>query len=167
MPHDRVLILTPSPPFPEGGSGFTLIEVILGLGLMTFCLVLVIGLIPVGLKTNKQSRDETDAMSLVQMVAADYRTVGVSTNESPLFKMPALTNLTAEISSTFWVADDAVTLTNQAASKFTVFYAINSPAVNSAAPYTVGVTVIWTGNSTNGPTQVSTLFSVPQSSISP
>ncbi len=167
MSCDRGLIFPQPLPRPRGGSGFTLIEVLLGLGVMTFCLVVVIGLIPIGLETNKESRDETDAMSLVQMIAADYRAAGISTNASPLFGLPALTGLTVGISSNFWVANDAVTLTNRTAAKFTVDYAVNCPATGSAAPYTVGVTVTWTGNSTNGPTQVSTVFAVPQNVSSP
>lgn len=52
-------------------KAFSLIEVVLALGLASFALVLLVGLLPVGLQTNKASVEETDGLNLLRRVIAD------------------------------------------------------------------------------------------------
>lgn len=69
-------------------AGFSLVEVTLALGIVSFCLVAIVGLLPVGLQTAKASREHAAAAASVEQIAralegavADengvYRGVGV------------------------------------------------------------------------------------------
>jgi type II secretory pathway pseudopilin PulG len=62
---------------------FSLVEVTLALGVMAFCLVAVLGLLPVGLANNRNSIQQTAATSILSSVAADlYATSGTVTQSS-------------------------------------------------------------------------------------
>src|SRR5882724_6608245 len=52
---------------------FSLVEVTLALGVAAFCLIAVFGLIPVGLKTNRNATSQTGATNIVADVVSDLR----------------------------------------------------------------------------------------------
>ena len=55
------------------GSGFSLVEVTLALGVAAFCLIAVFGLIPVGVQTNRNATSQTAATNIIALVVADLR----------------------------------------------------------------------------------------------
>ncbi|HEX5492134.1 MAG TPA: Verru_Chthon cassette protein B [Candidatus Udaeobacter sp.] len=54
-------------------SAFSLIEVTIALGIAAFCLIAVIGLIPVGVKTNRDAASQTAATNIMAAVISDLR----------------------------------------------------------------------------------------------
>ncbi|PTX99410.1 hypothetical protein DB346_16315 [Verrucomicrobia bacterium LW23] len=63
--------LSPQPAwFPMAGlpgrSGFSLVEVVLSLGIMSFVLVAILGLVPLGLATLRESMDATARLHITQ-----------------------------------------------------------------------------------------------------
>jgi uncharacterized protein (TIGR02598 family) len=71
-------------------SGFSLVEVVIAMGIAAFCLVAMLGLLPSGLKQVKISSEETAATALLAAVVADLRNTGPGTNatNSPIFQIP-------------------------------------------------------------------------------
>ncbi len=70
--------------------GFSLIEVTIALGIAAFCLVSMIGLIPVGLNNCGIAALQTEAINLLSAVAADLRnapTAGVNAGFSPRYNI--------------------------------------------------------------------------------
>lgn len=55
-------------------AGFSLIEVVLALGVITFVLVAVLGMIPVGMQTFRESAADTRAAQMARAVFATLRT---------------------------------------------------------------------------------------------
>jgi type II secretory pathway pseudopilin PulG len=55
-------------------SGFSLIEVTLALGVAGFCLIAIMGLLPVGLKTNQAATQQTTANAILSALVSDIRT---------------------------------------------------------------------------------------------
>lgn len=53
--------------------GFSLIEVVLALGIMSFALLSVMALLPIGIKSNKISTEETFAVNLLTTLEEDLR----------------------------------------------------------------------------------------------
>lgn len=51
-------------------SAFSLVEVVLALGVVSFAIVAILGILPTGLQTGKSSQDETRATQLAQSVLA-------------------------------------------------------------------------------------------------
>jgi Tfp pilus assembly protein PilV len=79
-------------------SGFSLVEVTLALGIAAFCLIAVLGLIPVGVQTNRNATSQTGASSIIRAVVADLRAMpkaaGTWTGTSSEFCIPLGTSTT-------------------------------------------------------------------------
>ena len=58
---------------PKAISAFSLVEVTLALGVAAFCLIAVLGLLPVGLKTQQTAISQTTANALIAEIIADLR----------------------------------------------------------------------------------------------
>ena len=75
-----------------GEGGFSLIEVVVALGLLTFCVVALLGLFSVGLRSNSASSEETTVASLLTAIASDLSATPVTTpptaQVSPQFRIP-------------------------------------------------------------------------------
>lgn len=54
-------------------EGFSLVEVVLALGVVSFALLMVVALLPIGIKNNKTSTEETRAMTILTTLEADLR----------------------------------------------------------------------------------------------
>jgi uncharacterized protein (TIGR02598 family) len=66
-------------------SAFSLIEVTLALGIAAFCLIAVIGVIPVGVQTTRSATSQTAATNIMAAVIADLRATPTTTNSSVQF----------------------------------------------------------------------------------
>src|SRR5580765_5027525 len=53
--------------------GFSLVEVTLALGVTAFCLITLLGMLPLGLQIHQASSSQTAAASVLSSVAADLR----------------------------------------------------------------------------------------------
>jgi Tfp pilus assembly protein PilV len=72
--------------------GFSLVEVVLSLGIVTFCSVTLVALIPVGLSANKASREQITALNLCRSIESDLKATPAGAGaKSPLYAiaMPA------------------------------------------------------------------------------
>ena len=58
--------------FPKT-AGFSLVEIVLALGVAAFCLIAVLGMLPVSLKTQQASVNQTKANSIISQVVNDLR----------------------------------------------------------------------------------------------
>jgi uncharacterized protein (TIGR02598 family) len=69
--------------------GFSLVEVVLALGVAAFCLIAVMGLLSSGLGSNQSAIDQTEAASIARSIAGDLRatpaTSGTAASISPQF----------------------------------------------------------------------------------
>jgi uncharacterized protein (TIGR02598 family) len=54
-------------------AAFSLVEVTLALGVAAFCLVVLLGLLPTGLKTQQTSIQQTTAIQIISTIFADLR----------------------------------------------------------------------------------------------
>jgi type II secretory pathway pseudopilin PulG len=62
------------------GGGFSLVEVTLALGLVSFCLLTLVGLLPVGLGSLKTSNDEAAATNCLEQIAGSIQVAVLQTN---------------------------------------------------------------------------------------
>jgi uncharacterized protein (TIGR02598 family) len=73
--------------FRPQSSGFSLVEVALAIGIAGFCLISILGLIPVGLTVAQNASAQTGAVGLMSAIAADLREVSTTGTSSPYFKI--------------------------------------------------------------------------------
>jgi type II secretory pathway pseudopilin PulG len=57
--------------FPAETSAFSLVEVTLALGVAAFCAIVLLGLLPAGLKTQQSSIEQTTANTISSQIVAD------------------------------------------------------------------------------------------------
>ena len=88
-------------------SAFSLVEVVIALGIAAFCLVALLGLFPSGLKSAKNTVDQTAAAGLLENVALDLRGVPVGSNSSSLYgiTLPAV-GAVSPITTNFFFNED-------------------------------------------------------------
>lgn len=66
-------------------NGFTLVEVVLAIGVATFCLIAILGLLPAGIQVARDSRDSLTASQLLHQALADIRAVQAGNANTPQF----------------------------------------------------------------------------------
>ena len=104
-------------------AGFSLVEVTMALGLMSFCLVAMLGMLPVGLQQARQSTDQAAAMQVLAAVRSDFQNVP-SNGRSVQFKIP-----TDVADKGSFLVDSALNLTEQqSAARYQVNYEVAVPA---------------------------------------
>ena len=146
-------------------GGFSLVEVVIALGLFAFALLLMVALLPTGIKSNKVSVEETNAVGILTTLEADLRNTHPSLNagKSQFFNLPlpyvlnasgnyvvnsALTVNTTTVPATCMtgVADDgsavASTSTPPPHYQASIIYT-SLPAAGSLAPVEARIVVNW------------------------
>lgn len=63
---------------PPLRRAFSLVEVVLALGLVSFCLVAIIGMLPVGLQSVKNAKEESAAANALNQIAAGIRNATIT-----------------------------------------------------------------------------------------
>ena len=70
---------------PHSCNGFSLVEVALALGIMTFCLVPLMALMPVGLSSNQTAIEQTAAGNIATSIANDLLSTPCTSGTSNRF----------------------------------------------------------------------------------
>jgi len=70
---------------PDSPAGFSLVEVTLALGVAAFCLIALLGLLPLGMQTNQTAISQTTAASILSSVVADLRVTPKANPTSPQY----------------------------------------------------------------------------------
>lgn len=79
-------------------AAFTLVEVVVALGIFSFAVVAIAGLFFVGLNSNKESSDEIQAADLASLLISTRRALPAATGTALAnFALPALTSNTSGI----------------------------------------------------------------------
>lgn len=101
-------------------SAFTLIEVTLALGVVSFCLLAVFGLLPIGLNTNQNATEQTAAAGVATAISADLRSTPVVSGSTARFalQIPAVGG--SSVQTLFFSADGTATARNADATAFPV-----------------------------------------------
>lgn len=69
----------------SAAAAFSLVEVTLALGIAAFCLIAVVGIIPVGVQTNRNATSQTAATNIMAAVIADVRATPKTSTTSVQF----------------------------------------------------------------------------------
>jgi type II secretory pathway pseudopilin PulG len=79
---------------------FSLVELTLTLGIAAFCLIAVLGLMPVGVQTNRNATSQTAAANITAAVIADVRATPKATTTSAQFGINIPTDPTTGVDPT-------------------------------------------------------------------
>ena len=67
--------------FRRPDTGFSLVEVVIALGIVSFAVLAIVGMLPMALKSAQESMRETDSTLIAQRIFAELKT-GISGNRS-------------------------------------------------------------------------------------
>jgi len=102
-------------------EGFTLIEIVIALGIAGFCLVSMLGLIPTGMKSVKTSLQETTATEALAAIATDLRDTQPGSNTTPVYAIPIPSAISTTTSTNFYLTEaGALTTSNDFSAQFSV-----------------------------------------------
>jgi len=107
--------------------GFSLVEVTMALGIVVFALVSLMALVPIGMKTNFDSLEESQAVNLVRAVIADRR-LSPAKDKSTRFNLPELASLSEKTSGTVWLKEDTSPLSSATDARYRLEYVLYPPA---------------------------------------
>ena len=145
-------------------SAFSLVEVILALGIAVFAIVSLVALLPIGLQSSRTSVEESAALNILSTFVADRRATPLAT-ASALYRLPALaTNMTAT-TNTFYIADGTHAVVEPAKARYRIVCAFAPPAAGTCAPFLGYFRATWPAQSpsTNSPDYVELVVTFPQS----
>jgi len=75
-------------------AGFSLVEVVIAIGIAAFCLVTMLGLIPSGMKAVNATTEQTAATAIISEVMTDLRDTPLGSNTSPILAIQLPPNVT-------------------------------------------------------------------------
>lgn len=128
-------------------SAFSLVEVTLALGIVTFCLLLLMGLLLVGLNSMKASRDEAAAVNCLEQISDSIRS-GLITSGTSYHAAGAYSGITW----TLGAAQTSLAVDNLSASGFPTTSTTEqqyigrveiTPPSDRGSPGTALITVAW------------------------
>lgn len=108
-------------------DAFSLVEVTIAIGLMSFCLVAMLGVLPVGLSQEKKSVDQLSALQALNAVVADFQnaTTGAATTSMYGMDIPAIGASTAN--NSLALDQNFKKTTDAAAKQFDVTCKVEAP----------------------------------------
>ena len=144
--------------------GFSLVEVVLSMGVVSFCMLTLSALIPIGLTANKASREQILALNFCRDIESDLKATAATSTASILYKIPlpstgtqtvtlydcngtpdTTANNSSNLSPTF-----STTKTTTSQYKFTIILA--APAATSPNdPVMANIVVTWPPNAATAP----------------
>jgi uncharacterized protein (TIGR02598 family) len=121
-------------------SGFSLVEVTLALAVAAFCLIVILGLLPVGLNSNQASIKQTVAASLARGIISDLRATPKTTSTSTLYSIPIPT---PTVGTTLYLKQDATKAASATGNEYCVTLNITAPADSQKAATMVRLLITW------------------------
>jgi len=149
-------------------QGFSLVEVVLALGITVFALITIMALFPVGLGANRVSIQQTEAINLATAIVADLRQTPTATAIAASGSPAALTTLSplygidvTKSSITFYLDPSGASSTTLAsASRYKVNISLTQPtAGNRNATYGT-IVVSWPAAASAAANSVSSFIAV-------
>jgi type II secretory pathway pseudopilin PulG len=117
----------------QNKSGFTLVEVVLALGILVFAGFALISLMAEGFQSSKDSKQQFQAATIAEYICATRRTAPTTdlSTTQPNFPLPNLTNAvptgnTNNFGYPVYMTADGAT-TTQANARFGLLFSINAP----------------------------------------
>lgn len=135
---------------------FSLTEVVIALGVVAFCLVALIGLLPTSLRIQQSATQSTAAINLISGIAADLR-LAKTNIPSPIYsiRLPAPAEQAA--TNGFFIdgagrrSDQLIDQAGPEGSRYRVQIVIEPPVASSFLPATAWILVTWPPAATQNP----------------
>lgn len=143
---------------------FSLIEVVIAIGIFAFAVLLIFSLLPVGLTINRESKDESFAINAVAALINDRLSTPASSN-SRIYQLPSLASPTTS-TNTIYLNDEYVS-TGQSSAVCKVSTTVVFPETNSLMPYLLRYQVSWPATAATPRGHIEGVAAVPNTNSLP
>ena len=142
-------------------AAFTLVEVVVALGIVAFGLTVLVGLLPTGLKSNRDSIEESQAVNVMYSVIADRQSTPLD-QVSAIYQLPALENVTSQIQASLLLTEDGEVTPQLDDARYRIEYTVR-PSPGSHQPVVMAVRISWPATQVDRPSAIETIatFLVP------
>jgi len=144
---------------PTRKAGLSLVEVVMAIGIMSFAILTLVALLPVGLKTVRESSDEAAAINQLAIMATDVKSIPAGSNASARFGIPAGADVSAE--GRFYLEEGGIVQTDPSVARFLVNWRVLPAPTNTFFPTQVNLLVGWPAAATNPAGFVEALITLP------
>jgi len=126
-------------------GAFSLVEVTLSLGVISFCLLALFGLLPIGMRSNQQAVEQTAANGILSSVVADLRATAALSGTTQNFLIVIPPNPTTSGSSRlYFTGDGQVSTLDKSRYLLTVTFLANGVQTGTSRAATlVNLQVSW------------------------
>ena len=139
--------------------GFSLVEVVMALGVTSFCLLSTLALLPIGLASSRESLQKTTAASIVAEISSDLRQppVTVGSGGSAYQGTPRFQIKTVASTTTLYLgADDSFSTTATGNSLYRATVTVANASPGSTIP--VRILITWPALADPNPAQTPTHY---------
>jgi Tfp pilus assembly protein PilV len=144
-PHDFAFMKRRTPSLIA--SGFSLVEVVVALGITTFCLIALMGLFSMGIGAGRESANELEA-SHIASSCINTRRASPSVDLGSDFPIPPLVSASSHPLTTVKLDVNGRVTSSSGAIRYGLQYRIESPAAGEKKPFKLYVCVFWPGQGT-------------------
>ena len=81
-PRHAPRALSPAHPFAPRCAGFSLVEVVLAIGVVSFAMMAVLGTLPVGLKSSRESRGQVATANIARQIQGELQQISFRPDSS-------------------------------------------------------------------------------------
>ena len=144
-------------------GGFSLVEVVLALGVAAFCILTIVALLPAGMHSTHDSIAESEALNVLSGIIAD-RKASPLTSKSTIYQLPKLdSTLTSSTTMTFGILENNQPTPTMGGARYRVDCTFTPPLPGTANPYTGYFKVSWPAASPTVTGSVELVVTFPQS----
>ena len=114
-----------------GRTGFSLVEVVLALAIMSFCVIVLLAILPVSLTSIKNATEETAGINVISTIVSDLKSTPVTNAASSIYH---LTLPTAAATTKTFVVDQAGAVlagANASGARYSVTITFNAPTAQN------------------------------------
>jgi uncharacterized protein (TIGR02598 family) len=122
------------------GRAFSLVEVVLAVAVVSFAMLVMVALIPTGIRSTEDSIRESGAINVLSGLVADRKAATNYAAASPIYAIPALT---LPSSNSFGVTAANTNSANQSQWAYRVTCVITPPVAGRMDPYQAYFKVSW------------------------
>lgn len=138
-------------------SAFSLVEVVIALGLATFALMGIIALLPMGFRIAGDSYDESRAVNAMTRIIADRRATPLS-EASTYYTLPKMGSSDPEVVDSFGLKEDGTRVAiNSADEVYRVSFRTFAPVSGRKDPWRMWLRINWPAKGTNSSSAVETV----------
>ena len=155
-------------------AAFSLVEVVVALGIFIFAGFALIGVLSVGIQSNRDSKEQLQAANIIEFLCSTRRAVpttdisSAGTGSQPNFPLPVLSSSTNNFTSPTYLTWDGAS-TNQANAIFGLLFNITPPTTYTTKTNpgfsTVYLCVYWPAQApltgASGHVEVTSTFALP------